>query len=56
LPSLQNIFLEELQPSGTVQASIQQFAATQQVTGHPMAVARWDNSKEDMKNIFRFFY
>ena len=49
LPSLQNIFLEELQPSGTVQASIQQFSATRQVTGHPIAVARWDNSKQDMR-------
>jgi len=56
LPSLQNIFLEELQPSGTVQASIQQFAATRQVTSHHIAVARWDNSKEDMKNNDRRFY
>ena len=48
LPTLQNIFLEELQPSGTVQASIHQFAATRQVTSHPIAVARWDNSKQDM--------
>ena len=50
LPSLQNIFLEELQPLGTVQASIQQFAATRQVTSHHIAVARWDNSMEDMIN------
>ena len=53
LPSLQNIFLEELQPSGTVQASIQQFAAMQQVTSHHIAVARWDNSKQDMENNLR---
>ena len=50
LPSLQNIFLEELQPSGTVQAGIQQFAATRQVTSHRIAVARWDNSEQDMYN------
>ena len=55
LPSLQNIFLEELQPSGTVQASIQQFAATRQVTGHPIAVSRWDNSKEDIENNYYFY-
>ena len=54
LPSLQNIFLEELQPSGTVQVSIQQFAATRQVS-HPIAVSRWDNSKEDMENNDDFF-
>ena len=53
LPSLQNIFLEELQPLGTVQASIQQFTATRQVTSHHIAVARWDNSKQDMENNIR---
>ena len=56
LPTLENIFVEELQPSGTVQASIRQFAATRQVTGHPIAVSRWDNSKEDMENSRRFLY
>ena len=56
LPTLQNIFLEELQPSGTVQASIRQFAATRQVTSHPIAVSRWDNSKADMENSRRFLY
>ena len=53
LPTLQNIFLEELQPSGTVQGSIQQVAATGQVTSHPIAVARWDHSKQDIR---RFLY
>ena len=48
LPVLQNIFLEELQPSETIQAGIQQFVATRQATGHPITVSRWDNSKEDM--------
>ena len=51
LPTLQNIFLEELRASGTVQASIQQFAATRQVTSHHITVARWDNSMEDLMNI-----
>jgi hypothetical protein len=44
LPTLQNIFLEELQPSKTVQACIQQFVATRQVTNHPVVVAYWDNA------------
>ena len=48
LPVLQNIFLEELQPSETIQACIQQFVATRQATGHPITVSRWDNSKEDL--------
>ena len=46
LPVLQNIFLEELQLSETIQAGIQQFVATRQATGQPITVSRWDNSKE----------
>jgi hypothetical protein len=41
LPTLQNIFLERLQPSGPVQEGIGQFAATRQVN-HPIAVSRWE--------------
>ena len=48
LPALQNIFLEELQPSGAVQGGIQQFVATRQVSSHPIAVSRWENSKQDI--------
>ena len=54
LPTLQNIFLEKLQPSGTVQASIQQFAAARQVS-HPIAVSHWDSSKRDMRNYYRIY-
>ena len=50
LPTLQNIFLEEPQPSGTVQACIQQFIATRQAISHPITVTRWGNSKEDMNH------
>ena len=42
LPTLQNIFLEELQPSEPVQKGIGQFVAARQFTGHPVAVSRWD--------------
>jgi hypothetical protein len=52
LPTLENIFLEELQPSGTVQEGIQQFIATRQVTSHPIAVYRWDNSKHDITSYY----
>ena len=47
LPTLQNIFLEEPQPSGRVQEAIGKFVATRQFTSHPVAVARWDNSEQD---------
>jgi hypothetical protein len=57
LPALQNIFLEELQPSGTVHDGIQQFVAMRQVTSHPIAVSRWDDLKGDTgTNIRRLFY
>jgi hypothetical protein len=49
LPALQNIFLEDLQSTGPVQEGIQQFIAMRQVTGHPIAVSRWDNSEQDMR-------
>jgi hypothetical protein len=45
LPTLQNFFLEGLEPSGSpspVQEGIQRFVATRQVTGDPIAVSSWD--------------
>jgi hypothetical protein len=42
LPTLQNIFLEELQSSGPIQEAIGQFVAARQVTSHPIAVSCWD--------------
>jgi hypothetical protein len=52
LPALQNVFLEEPQPSGTVHKGIQQFVATRQATDHPIAVSRWDNSMQDMARYY----
>jgi hypothetical protein len=42
LPTLQNIFVEGLQPLGPVQEGIRQFVATRQVASNPIAVSRWD--------------
>ena len=39
LPALQNIFLEESQRSGPVQARIQQFVTMRRATNHPIAVS-----------------
>jgi hypothetical protein len=41
LPILQNIFLEELQPSGPVQEGIGQFVAARRLSGHPITVSSW---------------
>jgi hypothetical protein len=46
LPTLQNIFLEKLEPSGPVQEGIRQFAATRQVTSDPIAVSLWDREPD----------
>ena len=47
LPTLQNIFLEELQPSGPVKEGIEQFVATREVASHPITVSRWETSQRD---------
>jgi hypothetical protein len=52
LPALQNILLEERQPSGPVQEGIQQVFSVRQATGHPIAVSygeevRFDESDSD---------
>ena len=40
LPTLQNIFLEGLQPSGPIPEGIGKFVARRQVASHPLAVSR----------------
>ena len=42
LPTLQNVFIEGLQPSGSVQEGIRKFVAARQVASHPIAVSCWD--------------
>jgi hypothetical protein len=42
LPTLQNIFLEGLQPSGPVQEGIEKFVAARHLFGHTIAVSRWE--------------
>ena len=46
LPSLQNIFLEELEQSGPVQEGIGKIAAARQLSGYPIAVSLWENDPE----------
>jgi hypothetical protein len=41
LPSLQNIFVEGLEPSGPFQENIEQFVAARQLSGHPIAISVW---------------
>ena len=42
LPTLQNVFIEGLLPSGPVQEGIRKFVAMRQLTSHPIVVSHWD--------------
>ena len=44
LPSLEDLFLEDLHPSGSVHGAIGKFVAARQLTGHPIAVSHWDRN------------
>jgi hypothetical protein len=57
LPTLENIFLEGLQPSEPLQG-IEKFIATRQLTGDPVAVSRWDGNtyiRNATINLFAFY-
>ena len=41
LPTLQNVFIEGLQPSGPVREGIRKFVVARQVVSHRIAVSRW---------------
>jgi hypothetical protein len=41
LPALHNLFIEGLESSGPVQEAVEQFVATRQLAGHPVAVRPW---------------
>jgi hypothetical protein len=42
LPTLQNMFVEGLQPSGPVQEGIVKFVAARELSGHPITISLWE--------------
>ena len=42
LPGLQNIFVEELEPTRLFQENIGRFVAARQLSDHPIAISDWD--------------
>ncbi|KAF8502719.1 hypothetical protein F5888DRAFT_1114840 [Russula emetica] len=46
LPTLENIFLEGFQPSGSLHEGIGTFVAARRLTSHPVAVSHWDYPDE----------
>jgi F-box-like len=51
LPALQNIFLADLQPTGSVQQAINYFAYTRWLSGQPVAVFQWEVEKSNRWEI-----
>jgi hypothetical protein len=48
LPSLQNIFVKQLEPSGPFQENIGQFVAARQLSDHPITISDWDKNANIM--------
>jgi hypothetical protein len=46
LPGLQNIFVEELEPSGPFQKTIERFVTARQLSSHPVAIFDWDKDSD----------
>jgi hypothetical protein len=46
LPTLQNIFWEELQPSSPIQEGIAKFVTARQLSGNPITVSLWERDSE----------
>jgi len=42
LPTLQSLFLEELEPSEPVQKAIDKFVGTRQLSNHPIVISHWN--------------
>jgi hypothetical protein len=47
LPSLENIYVQELEPLGPFQENIGQFVAARQLSDHPITVSNWANWDDD---------
>jgi hypothetical protein len=52
LPALQNIFLADLEPAGSVQQAINYFAYTRWLSGLPVAVFQWEVEKNMQWEIY----
>jgi hypothetical protein len=48
LPAPQTLFLEETPLSEPVQENIGKFVSARQLSGHPIAVSRWERKRSDL--------
>ena len=52
LPTLQNIFLEEVEPAGRVQEDIGKIVAARRLSGHTITVSHWERDLEREQEFF----
>ena len=52
LPTLQNIFLEEVEPAGRVQEDIGRIVAARRLSGHTITVFRWKRDPTRERDLF----
>jgi len=50
LPTLKNIFMGGLQPSGPLHEGIEKFVGARRLTSHPVAASRWDRDSEKKRH------
>jgi hypothetical protein len=55
LPTLENIFVEGLESSGSVEEGIVQFVAAREVAGHPITISHWDSLKKEKISTYYYF-
>jgi len=44
LPAMENIFIDNFEPSGSVHAILKEFVAARHLSGHPLTISRWDTN------------
>jgi hypothetical protein len=54
LPTLQNIFLEEVEPAGHVQEDNGKIVAARQLSGHTITVSHWETDPRRERDLFYY--
>ena len=52
LPTLQKIFLEEVEPAGHVQEDIGKIVAARQLSGHTIAISHWERDLTQERDLY----
>ena len=55
LPTLQNIFLEEVEPGGRVQEDIGRIVSARQLSGHTITVSHWERDPRQERDLTTYY-